>query len=81
MSKNDGGSAFPNCANGFSEPGLTLRDWFAGQALANPAICTGTAHEYQMKAWFGSKVGMTRAEIVSAQAYDHADAMLAEREK
>ena len=28
-SKKDGGNAFPTAA----EPGMTLRDWFAGQAI------------------------------------------------
>jgi hypothetical protein len=36
--RNDGGSAFPN---GFDPPmharGMSLRDWFAGQALASLA--------------------------------------------
>ena len=39
MSINDGGPAFPSVGEGFgnpshSAPGMTLRDWFAGQALA-----------------------------------------------
>jgi hypothetical protein len=36
---NDGGPAFPMTGEGchnplYSQPGMTLRDWFAGQALA-----------------------------------------------
>ena len=46
--------------------GLTLRDWFAGQALAgmmaNPEMRGG-------------------AKVYSADAYETADAMLAERER
>ena len=36
MKKNDGGFAFPvpNDANTNGQEGMTLRDWFAGQALA-----------------------------------------------
>jgi hypothetical protein len=37
MSKNTGGCAFPNdgkWGNGIEEPGMTLRDWFAGQAIS-----------------------------------------------
>lgn len=34
MSINNGGSAFPNRRHGVQSPGMTLRDWFAGQALA-----------------------------------------------
>jgi hypothetical protein len=46
---NDGGPAFPSVGEGFgnpsySAPGMTLRDWFAGQALAglaaNPDFAT-----------------------------------------
>lgn len=32
--KNDGGGAFPVECNGYVQPGMTLRDWFAGQAIA-----------------------------------------------
>lgn len=60
--------------------GMSLRDWFAGQALCNPNICTGTAHEYELRAWFGERNGVTREEILSRQAHNCADAMLAERE-
>ena len=36
---NDGGSAFPAMLPGgnYCTPGMTLRDWFAGQALAGIA--------------------------------------------
>jgi len=59
--------------------GMTLRDWFAGQALANATICTGKAAEYELQHWFGGRVGITRAEIVARQAGEYADAMLAAR--
>jgi hypothetical protein len=78
--RNDGGSAFPN---GFDPPmharGMSLRDWFAGQALANPAICTGTAPDYDLTRWFGDRCGIMRHEIAARQAGDYADAMLAAR--
>ncbi|MFG1429295.1 hypothetical protein [Roseixanthobacter glucoisosaccharinicivorans] len=75
MSKiNDGGPAFPNPADA---AGMSLRDWFAGQALSNAAICTGSAPEYQLIAWFGDRRDITRKEIVSAQAFSAADAMIA----
>ncbi len=62
MSKADGGYAFPFVhANPFSE-GMTLRDWFAGQALS--AILTRTWGEGAVK-----------------DAYEHADWMIAERDK
>jgi hypothetical protein len=59
--------------------GMTLRDWFAGQALANPGICTGDAPEYELRRWFGDRCGIRATEIVARQALDYADAMLAAR--
>jgi hypothetical protein len=59
--------------------GMSLRDWFAGQALADPAICTGTAPDYDLTRWFGDRCGIMRHEIAARQAGDYADAMLAAR--
>ena len=80
MSNNDGGPAFPTGKNprvqvraggrleSLGHPGMTLRDWFAGMALANHIICdSDNPGEY--------------AERNSCYAYQVADAMLAEREK
>lgn len=61
MSKNDGGYAFPT---GYYI-GMTLRDWFAGQALS------GIAENYN---GLGTDLNRT-AEI----AYRLADAMIRER--
>lgn len=61
--------------------GMTLRDYFAGQALANPALCTGEAKEYHLRRWFGERGGVMPAEIAAKQASGYADAMLAERGK
>ncbi len=75
---NDGGAAFP-CVN-YTRPdgpgvsimtitgGMTLRDWFAGQAL------TG------MLANDGGNGGLEERQWAEA-AYAQADAMLAEREE
>lgn len=65
----DGGSAFPNagydgpdnCAD--PVPGMTLRDWFAGQALAG--ICANPNWQ------------PTDVSSVAQDAYAHADAMIA----
>ncbi|WP_173931365.1 hypothetical protein [Chelativorans sp. Marseille-P2723] len=77
---NDGGPAFPaldfnrqpdpNASALF--PGMSLRDWFAGQALAgiickSPFVRVESFHE----AFQASAMG----------AYEYADAMLAERSK
>ena len=57
----------------------TLRDYFAGQALANPAICTGTAADWEMRAWFAERRGITRQDIAAKQAFTYAGAMLKAR--
>jgi hypothetical protein len=73
---NDGGSAFPlikKLDNQFNKPwvaetvgGMSLRDWFAGQALAH--MIGGDAP--QLTTW----------ARVAAACYDAADAMLKARE-
>lgn len=73
MSKQDGGPAFPlgwrPTADGYErgDCGMSLRDWFAGQALAG----------------FGGANGITRdsSGFIAEAAYTIADAMLAERSK
>jgi len=68
MTKKDGGPAFPNEYDYI--PGMTLRDWFAGQALAG--LWTDD-----------SAVAMSRScsVVMAEDCYQMADAMLAEREK
>lgn len=68
---NDGGPAFPVTAEQspsgqFALSGMSLRDWFAGQALAGMMACTDCSG--------------TEAEF-AASAYRNADAMLAARSK
>ncbi len=78
--KSDGGPAFPSEGEGFGNrnhwtPGMTLRDWFAGQALVGMLAYShvnpqrGNYHENCL------------VEGVAEDAYRYADAMLAEREK
>lgn len=70
----DGGPAFPNDerdANGqFRQHfGMTLRDWFAGQALAHiPELLD--AHEKNKAEW-----------VIAEWAYRIADAMIAARKE
>lgn len=76
--KNDGGPAFPceqhetqeGTWNQTFEPGMSLRDWFAGMALQGLASATDASG-----AWTGAD------PTVANQAYRIADAMLAERAK
>lgn len=56
------------------EAGMTLRDWFASQAL--PATLTAMANGQH-----GVQPGKTVMESAAADAYAMADAMLAERAK
>jgi hypothetical protein len=62
--------------------GMTLRDWFAGQALvlAHADYAKGVP-EYDLKAMFGGRGGLRKEEIVAAIAARYADAMIAERSK
>jgi hypothetical protein len=55
-------------------PGMTLRDWFAGQAL--PAVCADN-EVLEMS----QQPGRRWTETVAGVSYDLADAMLAERAK
>lgn len=85
--KNDGGAAFPrpysSPNNGtFANPqaGMSLRDWFAGQALvgmcANPEM--GKIINWLIYAAAGKEQSLNG---VAETAYEMADAMLAERAK
>lgn len=72
----DGGQAFPiplaaDAVSGMlhaGEPGMTLRDWFAGQVLAG--LCREYAHGINKN---------ERTMNVEKMAYGLADAMLKER--
>lgn len=68
MSKNNGGAAFPcdfnTDTNGSYQKGMSLRDWFAGQALAGFMS--------------SSNLTLSNADYAKA-AYETADAMLAAR--
>ena len=72
----DGGPAFPRPLSKLSpeevsgeQDGMSLRDWFAGQALA------GIAHLYD------SPTAPTRDDAAAESAYMLADAMLRARKK
>ena len=66
---NDGGPAFPfprtELGYDISSKGMSLRDWFAGMALSEMDLLV--PHE--------------ACEILARNAYELADAMIAQREK
>ena len=76
MSANDGGPAFPFVVHGsisehqVHDPGMTLRDWFAGQAMA--AMLRNVTHPDGFTS-FAVK------EERALRAYEEADAMLRAR--
>ena len=69
----DGGSAFPyeSTPDGRFYSGMTLRDYFAGQALAG-SISASENNGF---------INVQQAGKFAAEAYLVADAMIAEREK
>jgi hypothetical protein len=72
---NDGGPAFACASNNFDSPGMSLRDWFAGQALA------GLTANYQwLKNAKADSPIMHLEEIIAAASIGIADAMLAARQ-
>ena len=62
-----------------SGSGMTLRDWFAGQALADIASTCEAWNITQDAA--DQLTGEEIAKVASGRSYIYADAMLAEREK
>lgn len=78
MAKNDGGPAFPckwENPNGvpFTEFGMSLRDWFAGQALAGLlASPDGSVYRHTIE----TERTSSPAPTVAALACELADAMI-----
>lgn len=70
MARPDGYPAFPTGYGGKNHPGMTLRDHFAGQAIAPIIALLGRIGD-----------GDVPWELVAKSAYGLADAMLAERNK
>jgi len=67
MSKKDGGSAFPgHTIDGRPTPGISLRDYFAGQAVTGTLVASGDLN-----------IGIS---VLADLAYNIADAMLKARE-
>lgn len=79
--KDNGGDSFPMSTPSDIYPGMTLRDWFAGQAMAAfvGAIAVGRpdAVEKALKQSGTESVW----ELAAVEGYGYADAMIAERSK
>lgn len=75
----DGGSAFPHQekdAQGmhyYTHPGMTLRDYFAGQALPLLATMPDAARD------LSGALGISIEDSVATLAYSIADAMIVQR--
>lgn len=80
--KDTGGPAFPPHHHFDSMQGMTLRDWFAGQALASIAGRFQTSDPKALdKAAKACGYSGPLDGFIALQAYALADAMLAERNK
>jgi hypothetical protein len=76
--KEDGGPAFPWGEHGARLGGMTLRDWFAGQAISgmftNEMVLRNVRNKSQKK-------GIDFSAEVAFQAYTLADEMIKERNR
>jgi hypothetical protein len=78
--KDDGGPAFPDPTGDYvGREGMSLRDWFAGQAMSACAAAYPNVKEWQLKKWFGDRSGIYAEEVIARMAYEVADAMLKAR--
>jgi len=75
MNRNDGGSAFPHDPYSGPTGGMSLRDYFAGQAL------TGVMNMIMSAALNDGLKHDVNESHLAMQAYIIADAMIAERAK
>lgn len=74
----NGGPAFPQADNeqAHTNPGMTMLDWFAGQALN--AFLPVALRE---NAFLGAGEGRTLPKWLASDAYDYAVAMIAEKRR
>lgn len=83
---NNGGQAFPRAGSGSHVEDMTLRDWFAGQALAggmatdDGGTINSAARELEIEP-STYDCNVHRPLLVAKRLYRYADAMLAERAK
>lgn len=77
MSKPDGGPAFATGAVGTPYQGMSLRDYFAAQAMIGLLGGPGMPHINSV----AEARGIDPVEAAAIAVYDYADAMIAERER
>jgi hypothetical protein len=80
---NDGGPAFPvvGVPDACDSPGMSLRDWFAGQALAGFLSQFASEDAYVAMGRLAKQDGVSIKDATAAVAFEHAEAMMAERER
>lgn len=88
MNVNDGGTAFPVVASTgdprdgvYCRDGMSLRDYFAGQAIAGVIRSTVEADSAAVLSESADATGLAIEQVIARSAYEIADAMLAVREK
>lgn len=75
-------NAFPNTGNKGIKPtpGMTLRDWFAGQVIPAIVAATATGNHQPNHGSYGSRTEeRSLEELMAIDAYRLADAMLSAR--
>lgn len=83
MSKRGDEPAFPFCPVEGCRPysGMTLREWYIGQALANPAICWRNENNCPSGSIHPETLRKIAHDANVADAMGHADTLIAELEK
>lgn len=76
-----GGPAFPMVAQNWNNKGMTLRDYFAAQALQGYIACNAWHPDFVFPEGYKFGAGQRADQTVAEAAYKYADAMLKERSK
>ena len=83
MNQPDGGPAFPTHPDSPASPagylGMSLRDWFAGMVLQG--LLSNQVEHSDVWLRLAKEESQTVEQLVVQMAFDHADAMIAYREK
>lgn len=79
----DGGPAFPVVSDGRThgtEPGMTLRDYFAAKAMQGIVSSIDGESNYDRLRTHAGRQAMTLSQWIARDAYKQADAMMIARE-